>query len=38
MSAAAEKETEEMIELVGDKVSETHANQGRKDCKDKPAG
>jgi len=33
----AEKETERMIEQVGDKVSETHADQGRKDGREKPA-
>jgi hypothetical protein len=33
----AEKETERMIEQVGDKISETHADQDRKDGREKPA-
>jgi len=33
-----QKETEKMIEQVGDKVSETHEDIGQKDSKDKPAG
>jgi hypothetical protein len=32
-----QKETEKMIEQVGDKVSETHEEQGQKDSRDKPA-
>jgi hypothetical protein len=32
-----QKETEKMIEQVGDKVSETHGDLGQKDSKDKPA-
>jgi hypothetical protein len=32
-----QKETEKMIEQVGDKVSETHVDQGQKDIEDKPA-
>lgn len=32
-----QKETEKMIEQVGDKVGETHDEQGGKDKQDKPA-
>jgi hypothetical protein len=32
-----QKETEKMIEQVGDKVSETHEDQDQKDNRDKPA-
>jgi hypothetical protein len=32
-----QKETEKMIEQVGDKVGETHDDQVPKDSKDKPA-
>ena len=32
-----EKETEEMIKQVGDKVSETHNDLGQNQGKDKPA-
>jgi hypothetical protein len=31
-----QKETEKMIEQVGDKVDETHGEQGRKENRDKP--
>ena len=33
-----QRETEKMIEQVGDKVSETRNDQGQKEGKDKPAG
>ena len=32
-----QKETEKMIEQIGDKVTETHDEQDRGDGKDKPA-